>query len=111
MGTSSQFKGVVKTNLIKALLENRGCRWISNSNSKQYCKSSLNSCLENANKISKKSNALLCRRNSGPAVPHVGGGIFYTDELIQICTLFVVDFDQKHHISTQFSSFPNQICL
>jgi len=26
-------RGVVKTNLIKALLENRGCRWISNSNS------------------------------------------------------------------------------
>ena len=26
-----------------------------------------------------------------------GGGIFYT-EFIQICTLFVVDFDQKHHI-------------
>ena len=26
-------RGVVKTNLIRALLENRGCRWISNSNS------------------------------------------------------------------------------
>ena len=30
-------RGVVKTNLIKALLETRGCRWISYSNSKQYC--------------------------------------------------------------------------
>ena len=33
IGWSSQFKGGQKTNLIKALLENRGCRWISNSNS------------------------------------------------------------------------------
>ncbi len=29
-------RGVVKTNLVKALLETRGCRWISYSNSKQY---------------------------------------------------------------------------
>ena len=29
--------------------------------------------------------------------PHVGGGIFHT-EFIQICTMFVVDFDRKHHI-------------
>jgi hypothetical protein len=29
--------------------------------------------------------------------PHVGGGIFYT-EFIQICTIFVVYFDKKHHI-------------
>ena len=29
--------------------------------------------------------------------PHVGGGIFHT-EFIQICTMFVVDFDRQHHI-------------
>ena len=29
--------------------------------------------------------------------PHVGGGIFHT-EFIQICTIFGVDFDKKHHI-------------
>ena len=28
--------GWSKTNLVKALLETRGCRWISYSNSKQY---------------------------------------------------------------------------
>ena len=36
-------------------------------------------------------------RNSCPAVPTWGGGILYT-EFIQICTMFVVDFDRQHHI-------------
>ena len=36
-------------------------------------------------------------RNSCPAVPTWGCGILYT-EFIQICTMFVVDFDRQHHI-------------
>jgi len=32
-GNMGDSRGVVKTNLIKALLETRGCRWISYSNS------------------------------------------------------------------------------
>ena len=35
-GNMGDSRGVVKTNLIKALLETRDCRWISYSNSKQY---------------------------------------------------------------------------
>jgi len=32
-----------------------------------------------------------------PSRRHVGGGILFT-EFIQICTMFVVDFDRQHHI-------------
>ena len=50
---------MVKTNLIKALLAVVG-----------FLIQILNN--KNANKISKKINALLRRRNSGPAVPTLG---------------------------------------
>jgi hypothetical protein len=49
---------------------------------------------------------LLRRRNSGPASPR--GGWYFSTEFIQICRIFVVDFDKKHHIHQilQFSK-PN----
>jgi hypothetical protein len=53
--------------------------------------------LENANRKSFEVWTLLRLRNSCPGVRTWGGGILYT-EFIQICTIFVGDFDRKHHI-------------
>jgi hypothetical protein len=57
------------------LLENRGCRWTSNSNSKQYCISKLNSCLHYIGECKqdfKEDLRFTSRRNSGSAVPTLG---------------------------------------
>jgi hypothetical protein len=82
----------------------RGCRWICYSNLRSNRSKVQTSNeflfafrLENANKKSFEVWTLLRLRNSCPAVPTWGGGILYT-EFIQICTIFDVDFDRKHHI-------------
>jgi hypothetical protein len=82
----------------------RGCRWICYSNLRSNRSKVQTSNeflfafrLENANKKSFEVWTLLRLRNSCPAVPTWGGGILYT-EFIQICTMFVVNFDRKHHI-------------